>query len=455
MKTFLCILFSMICFRSYSQDLLIRKVNIIDVIHQKVIPKQTVLIVGNKIQQISSKPLKARNVTSINARGKYLIPSLWDMHVHIGHPSYLKAFVMNGVLGIRDMGGAASDANNGCESITPDSLFLWRRQIQDGERIGPRMFISGPPVSNTGWATSINISTPQEAVKAVNKLKADGVDFIKVYEKIPLEAYVALAAAAKEAGLTIAGHLPQETVSLAAAAAAGQRSIEHIRDPLLMSFTTDREELLLFFKDDNWSEADIKWGLDQFEKTKETIAALKENQTWLVPTLTVERAKLAVHDPEYQINPLRQALPPSVRKGFLNYVFEKKALSPMDRKSDSLWWQTQIKLVKRMFMEGINILAGTDCACQGGIPGDSLHEELRLLVEAGLSPGDALQTATFNPARFLNLVDTLGSVTPGKIADLLILNHNPLFDINATRSIHSVIINGRLRYTAKSGLVEY
>lgn len=388
--------------------------------------------------------MKRKNAVIINGKGKFLIPGLWDMHVHTVDSSYLKLFIINGVTGIRDMGGAATSANNGCESINHEKLMNWRKLIQSGLLIGPRMFISGPPVSNTGWATSINISTPETARNAVRKLKRFGVDFIKVYEAIPLETYLTLSKEAKASGLSIAGHVPMETVSLIEALNAGHRSVEHIRDPLLMCFTHDGEELLKFFKEDNWSDSDIEWGLKQFEQSSKVIEAFKKNQTWLVPTLTVEWAKVAVRDSLYVNDERRKMLPESVRKAFNNYAALKLAMSAKERKSDSLWWATQKRLVKRMHKERIPFMAGTDGACEGGIPGYNLHKELQLFVDAGLTPFEALQTATINPMIFLKMTDSLGSVEEGKIADLVILDRNPLEEISATYSIFAVVLNGQL-----------
>ena len=429
-------------------SILIQNINIVDVENNRILKKQDVLITKGIISQISAhRKHKVVAATIINGAGKYLIPGLWDMHVHIADSSYLKLFVVNGVLGIRDMGGADAGANNGCESITHERLMAWRKLIQSGLLIGPRMLISGPVVSNTGWPTSINIGTPEDARMAVKKLKEFGVDFIKVYERIPIDAYRTLAMEAKALGLPIAGHVPVETVSLLEAAEAGQRSIEHIRDPLLMCFTNNREELLEFFKNDNWSTSDVEWGLNRFGECAKTIEALKRNNTWLVPTLTVERAKIAVYEQQFVNDPIRTMLPKSVQQGFLEYVSKKLSLSSQKKKSDSLWWVSQMGLVRRMHGEGIGFLAGTDAACEGGLPGYSLHDELRLFVQAGLTPTEALKTATINPAKYLELTDSLGTIAKGKRADVVILNGNPLQDISNTKNIHAVISNGRIYHS--------
>lgn len=444
MKIFIFLLFSFFIFRGYTQDILIKHINVIDVNDKNIQYDKTILISKGKIQKISTRSIKAKNAVVINGKGKFLIPGLWDMHVHTVDSLYLKLFIINGITGIRDMGGAAISATNGCESIEHEKLMTWRKLIKSGLLIGPRMFISGPAVSNTGWATSINISTPESARNAVRKLKEFGVDFIKVYEKIPLETYLTLAKEAKASGLSIAGHVPIETVSLIEASNAGHHSIEHIRDPLLLCFTDDREEVLNFLKEDDWSETDIEWGLKQFEQSSNVIEALKKNQTWLVPTLTVEWAKVAIRDSLYVNDERRKILPESVREAFDNYMAKKLTLSAKDRKSDSLWWATQKLLVKRMHKERIPFMAGTDCACEGGIPGYSLHKELQLFVDAGLTPFEALQTATFNPVKFLKMTDSLGTVEKGKIADLVILDRNPIEDISATQSIFAVMLNGQL-----------
>ncbi len=415
----------------------------IDVVSGRALPNQTVVISGNRINKIGKSIVIPAKAHMINGKGKFLLPGLWDMHVHTGDPSYLDMFIANGVTGVRDMGGNAADANTGCESISPRILISWRLQILAGRRVGPRMLISGPAVSNTGWRTSLNVSTPDAARKAIRTLKTLGVDFVKVYEKIPIDAYRTLLGEAKKHGFPVAGHVPADTVSLLEAANAGQRSIEHIRDPLLMCFTDNRDELLTFLKEDDWPQDDAQWGVKQFEQCPSVQRAFRKNRTWLVPTLTVEKAKVAVEDPLFVADPRRDLLPSIVRSGFGKYVAKKKAQSDAERKSEHLWWRTQQLLVARMHSEGIGILAGTDSACEGGLPGFSLHDELALLVASGLKPIEALRTATINPARYLRRQNELGTVQAGKLADLVLLDGNPLQDITNSKKIHAVFANGR------------
>ncbi|MEO5859535.1 MAG: amidohydrolase family protein, partial [Pyrinomonadaceae bacterium] len=275
-------------------------------------------------------------------------------------------------------------------------------------------------------------------------------DFVKVYENIPIEAYRALLREAKMNSLTVAGHIPTNTVSLLEASNAGQRSIEHIRDPLLMCFTRDSDPLFGFFKEDHWNSTDVQWGLKQFKQCPDVIKAFRTNQTWLVPTLSVERSKVAVEDPLFVADPRRDSLPSSVRAGFNLYVAKKNAQTAADRRSDHLWWQTQQLLVARMNYEGIGILSGTDSACEGGLPGFSLHDELELLVASGLKSIEALRTATINPAQYLRRQNDLGTVQAGKLADLVLLDGNPLDAISNTKKIHAVFANGQ--YLSKGSL---
>ncbi len=419
---------------------------ILDVIDGSLVPDQTVLVGRDRILAIGpAKTLVPPSSAAVlDARGKYLIPGLWDMHVHTTDPSYFAFFVANGVTGIRDMGGGAPTATDGCESVRADRLLAWRSRIEAGELVGPRVVLSGPAASGSGAPTSLPVQTANEARAAVQSLRALGVDFVKVYEGIPLDAYLALAAAAREAGLPLAGHVPEGTVGLLDAFRAGHRSIEHIRDALLLCFTDDPMELARFFADDGWNPDDVAWGRSTSAQCPAVIEALRKSDVWFTPTLVVERAKVAVDDNSFVDDSRRARLPLSVRDAFAAYVRAKREQSPTERASERLWWRTQQQLVRRMNASGAKILAGTDAACQGGLPGFSLHTELALLVEAGLSPLAALQSATLNPARYFGTEESSRLVAPKARANLLLLDANPLEEISNSRRIHALVLRGKL-----------
>ena len=431
-----------------SRPIVLRNVTVIDVeaanADRASKGDQSVLVIGNRIAAVGKDIQVPASATVVDGRGKFLIPGLWDMHVHIVDPSYFAMFIGNGVTGVRDMGGGAVDTGDGCESMDVSLLFDWRRMILAGEWIGPRVMVSGPVANGTSGRGSLPVRTEDEARAAVDSLSALGVDFVKVYEKVPMEAYRTLLLQAKKSGLPVAGHVPVDVVTPVQAAELGQRSIEHVRDHLLTCFTSDRDELLRFFEADHWSPSDIEWGLARHDECPVAVRAFRKHSTWLVPTLTVERSKVAVEESAFIQDPARLLLPRSVQAAFTAYAREKLAQDPSDRASERLWWETQKRLVAEMHRQKVGILAGTDAACQGGIPGRSLHKEMQLLVETGLTPFEALRTATINPALYFGLGSELGAIRPGYIADLVLLNRNPVEDIRNAMSIEAVVVEGRL-----------
>lgn len=418
-------------------------VNVVDVRSGHILPHRTVIISGNSIIAIqdASAPLRP-DTEVVPSFGKYLLPGLWDMHVHVTDERYLHSFVANGVTGVRDMGGGLDEPSDGCESVKPSILLGWRSEVAAGRRIGPELVISGPVVSGSGWPSSLAVRSPGEAKLAVRTLKRSKVDFIKVYERIPLRAYEMLASEAKRNGLPFAGHLPEDVAPIVAIR-AGQRSIEHIRDALLVCFTSDLSELERFFAEDGWSDEDKRWGRAANGSCPALLREMREKEAWLTPTLTVEKAKVSVENAAYVQDMRRRFLPQSVRNGFSAYAKRKLAQAPSDRASERLWWRTQQKWVKRMSDERVKLLAGTDAACEGGLPGYSLHGELMEMVAAGLSPLNALRAATLEPARYFGRGDE-GEVKAGHRANLLLLDANPLTNIGNTQRIHAVILNGKV-----------
>jgi hypothetical protein len=233
-------------------------------------------------------------------------------------------------------------------------------------------------------------------------------------------------------------------VSLLSALAAGQRSVEHLRGPLLTCFTPDREELLRFFRDGAWTPSDVAWGEQLHADCPAALTALAEGGTWVTPTLVVERARISADDPQFLKDPRRGLLPKSVRQGFNAYVARNRSQPDAARRGDRARWEAQGRLVRRMRDAGAHVLAGSDAPCDGGVPGYSLHDELAALVEAGLSPLEALRSATSDPADYLARTEEIGSVAVGKQADLVLLAKNPLADIRGTREIEAVVLDGRL-----------
>ena len=250
----------------------------------------------------------------VEGKGKYLIPGLWDMHVHTADPSFLPLYLANGVTGVRDM-----------HALDPDRIFGLRKQVQEGKQPGPRIVAAGPLVDGPkpfvpGSLVAANAAEGREAVR---KLKKMGADFVKVYTKLPREAYLSIADEAKKQGLPFAGHVP-ESVSAAEASDLGQKSIEHLTGvELACSDREDelrREAVATLAKADNQAAMELLGRIgaraaDSFsdKKARALYARFVRNGTWHVPTLTVLHSLVSLDDPKFTADPRVKYMPPSLR----------------------------------------------------------------------------------------------------------------------------------------------
>jgi hypothetical protein len=409
-----------------------------------VSPDQTVVITGVKITSVapsSASPIP-KGARVLDAHGQFLIPGLWDMHVHSafgdwfpgGREVILPLFIANGVTGVRDMGGDLP------------VLFEWRKQIAVGELVGPRMVVSGPmldgylPGNKLRFPSSVPITTPESAIAAVDSLKFQGVDFIKVQSVISHDAYLAAAAEAHKQNLPIVGHVPDK-VRISETISAGQKSIEHLMG-IFEGCSTEEDKFVR-------GEGNLKLLLSTLDQSRcdAIIQSLARHQVWQCPTLAWQRGGTFLDQLDWDHQPLNKYVPPPWRNVTWRRFFDE--MMP-DLKKDPLalrqeYFKRNLQMVGTMHRAGVPYLAGTDAA--PGIyvmPGFSLHDELANFVEAGFTPMEALETATSLPARFLEQEKNLGSIEPGKIADLVLLGANPLADIHNTTNIRAVVANGRL-----------
>jgi imidazolonepropionase-like amidohydrolase len=414
-------------------------------------PDVTVVITGDRITAVgkSADINPPTNAVVVDATGKFLIPGLWDMHVHPYQKDYLPLFIANGVTGIRIMWGLPMHHE-------------WRKEIEQGTLLGPHMLIAGTIVDGPKpiWPGSITAGNAAEGRQAVLKSKQDGADFVKVYTLLPRDAYFAIADEAKKQGIPFAGHVTI-AVSAQEASAAGQKSIEHLtgilpacssrEDYLLKSaqetlatlLTTTNEPPSIFYK----NRQSGQMALDTYSPLRAgaLFAEFKKNHTWQCPTLIVLHNITFIDDPslasdsrlKYMPREIKSSWDPAKDFRFKNRTTEDVALGKKV-------YQKELKLVGAMQRAGVGILAGTDTANPYCFPGFSLHDELGLLVRAGLTPMQALQAATLNPARFMGREKDLGTIEPGKIADLVLLDANPLDNIANTRKITAVVFGGRL-----------
>ena len=436
--------------------LAVSDVTVIDATGTPAKPNMTVIITGDRITEIgpTARVSIPKNAKLVDAKGKFLIPGLWDMHVHtvIGTlpKFYFPLFIANGVTGVRDM---AADVG---------LLKRLRKDINDGRLLGPRLIggqmIDGPIPFWPGLP--ISVSDEATARQAVASAQNKGADFIKVYSLIPHDAYFALADEAKKRGIVFAGHVPF-SISAVEASDAGQKSIEHLEGIWLGCSTAEAELRKTLNKAVNdakdidqirtsvvrvLNDTELK-ALETYspEKAAALFARFAKNGTWQAPTLVVKRASAFMDDKDFTNDPRLQYLRRGMVESWKNQDdWRLQNRSPEISARARMIYQKELELVFAMHRAGVKILAATDAVVWYVVPGFSLHDELELFVKAGLTPMEALQSATLNPATYLGLSDVLGTIEQGKKADLVLLDANPLENIRNTRKINSVVVNGRL-----------
>ncbi len=438
-----------------SADLAIVHVTIINPSAGKPQPDMTIVIRGRNIVSVSlSKDLKlSPSAKVINGTGKFAIPGLWDMHSHFRDAARdLKMDVANGVLGIRNMGGVAKE------------VFPLRDAIASGRLLGPKIVASGPIVDGPdSWSNpqfTMSVKTPDQARAAVRSLRQQGADFIKVYDGLSRDAYFAIANEAKKLDLPFVGHIPS-AISVREASNAGQRTIEH-GVALAGGSTIEDEYIELRLDQSAFQEAihtknfslipakiarDETTMLDHFsqERADETYRLLARNNTFITPTLVTQRALTFIDDLNEKIDPRMQYVSADELKwwkpenGMLTKYRTPEYIAMRKRE-----YAKMLEEVHRAQMLGVRLLAGTDITIPYTYPGFSLHDELKLFVEAGLTPMQALETASASPAVLLGLSKIWGRVETGYTANLVLLSTDPLVDISNTRKIDSVVVNGKL-----------
>ncbi|HET9803862.1 MAG TPA: amidohydrolase family protein [Candidatus Acidoferrum sp.] len=445
------------CKKSQIASVAILHVTVIDATGAPPEADQTVLIEKEKI--VALGPSRTVFVPSgaeiVDGSGKYLIPGLADMHIHLtgaGEPDGSRKFILpllvaNGITTVRDMGGYL------------ESLIPLRREIEEGKRLGPRIVFAGPYLDGEppAFEPAMIVANRDDAEAAISWLKQRGVDFAKVQSNLSREAYFAIALTCRNEHVTFSGHVP-DRVTATEAADAGQRSIEHLTCELRACSSRENELMRKQFhvvaKQATTAESkarQLAWQREVLDSySAERAAALMEKfraqQTWQTPTLILLRND-AFPVPNFHLadDPNTKYVPSNFLGGWSqNYEVQMKNVSAEELSLRAALLEKSSALVGLMQKSGVKILAGTDSAAPYVVPGFSLHEELELLVQAGLTPMEALQTATRNPAEFLGRLDSQGTIAAGKNADLVLLDANPFEDIRNTRKISAVLLRGRL-----------
>ena len=388
------------------------------------------------------------NAQAVDATGKFLIPGLWDMHVHWYDDRFVSLFIANGVTGVRQMWGMPMH-------------FDWRERTRSGALVAPRFAIASTIVDgpNPVWPGSIVVNDAVEARATVRKIKDGGFDFVKVYSQLSRESYLAIADEAKKLGIPFAGHVPS-SMTVIEASNAGQRSIEHLTGVLTATsaaeeeVTRQRAEIRKALGGkplDTTARAALRQ-LDErvlatYDETKASalFATFVRNGTWHSPTLVVLRSMASLDDPAFTSDPRLKYMPPSIRNSWVpKNDFRLSTRTPEDYAAARRLFRKQLEVVGAMHRAGVKLIAGTDVLNPFAFPGFSLHDELALLVEAGLTPVEALKAATLNAADYLGQRNVRGTIESGKSADLVLLDANPLENVANTKRIASVVFDGRL-----------
>jgi Amidohydrolase family len=422
-----------------AQDLVVRNVTVVDVTNGTLKPGMDVLISGVTIKSVSATSGAGRTRV-VDGAGKFLIPGLWDMHAHVWEKeSLFYLYIGSGVTGVRDLGS----------SIKP--LRQWEAEVKAGKTVGPRIVTAGAPLNAPGLTPFPKlpeefVGTAAEGRAAVDKLHESGADFIKPLY-VRRDAYLAAVKRAKELHMPVAGHLPPD-ISLREAIDAGQVTIEHM--PISLSCSSLEAEVLKARVDAEKSGKQRTGPsrqqlIDTFSEShcRENLEYMRKNNVRITPTLAYGMVRNDIQCGVAMKYPALKYVPDDLLK-----TWEPKR-PPVPCTSEQLEQQRKDfeytgKLIKLLQNVGVGILAGTDSGDPYVIPGFALHQELQQLVRAGLTPAEALRSATLEPATFFGKERVLGSVDPGKDADLVLLNANPLADISNTLRIEAVFVKGNL-----------
>lgn len=441
-------------------DIVIKNVHVIDA-KNGLQKDMTVLIKGNRIGKIgkSSDVKYANGSTIIDGKGKYLLPGLWDAHVHLVFedaltPAMFKLFLAHGITSVRDTGGQL-------HLVLPE-----REKARKDPQNNPRVMVAGPlldgvPTVYDGSSANnphlgVGSATVEAANKTADEMLAADVDMLKAYEMLTPEAFKAILAKANKVGIPVSGHVPL-SMDVIEASDAGMNSMEHMRN-LEFACSSDWKDLLatrqkMLFDGKDQAGSMLRRNIHQAQRSHaianqdpirrtEILKHLANNGTWQIPTFTIMTsvAERFFVRPDWQAS--FKYLPASVEK---NWTTNSLAFAKTPMNSDNTAYANwMFDMVGHLKEANVGIMAGTDCPIFFLTPGYSLHEELALLVKAGLTPLEAIEAATVKPAEYFKLDKELGLVQEGMLADLLLLDADPLEDIRNTLKIQAVIRDGKL-----------
>ena len=412
------------------REIVFRSVNIIPMDKERVIENQTVVVKNGIISAVgdASKIKYGKDALVIEAKGKYLIPGLAEMHAHVPPIDDMEPmkevvllFALKGVTTIRGMLGH------------PLHLEL-RNKLQRDEIIGPRFYTSGPSFNGN------SVKTAEAGAALVRQQKLAGYDFLKLHPGLTKETFAAMAKTAKEVNIPFAGHVSFD-VGVWRAIDAGYATIDHLDGfveslvPGIENMTEQQNGLFAMFSS---ARADTT-------RIPKLMNALKEKNIWVVPTQALaERWFAPGKDPEALRNePEMIYMAPNTVAGWVNTKKNLMSNPGYNAESINRFIALRRKLIYECNKNGVGLLLGSDAPQVFDVPGFSVHHELQYMVDAGLTPYEALRTGTVNVAAFYKRPNDMGTIKSGAVSDLVLLNGNPLKEIRETRNIEGVMVGKR------------
>jgi imidazolonepropionase-like amidohydrolase len=408
------------------QDVIFQSVNVVPMDSETVLQNQTVVVRNGRIVSITAggKIAPGNKSIVIDGKGKYLIPGLAEMHAHVPPNDDMESmkevsllFALKGVTMMRGMLGH------------PRHIEL-RSMLQKGEIVGPRFYTSGPSFSGN------SVKTPEAAAELVRQQKQAGYDFLKLHPGLTKETFAAMVKTAKEVNIPFAGHVSYD-VGVWRAIDAGYATIDHL-DGFVESLVPGIENLP---EQENGIFGMLSSARADTTKIPKLMAALREKNIWVVPTQALaERWFAPDKSPEsLAAEPEMKYMAPSTITGWTNSKKSLMSNPSFDAAAVNRFIQLRRKLIYECNKNGVGLLLGSDAPQVFDVPGFSIHHELQYMVDAGLTPYQALKTGTANVGTFYKQKD-LGTIKAGSVSDLVLLSGNPLTDISQTKNIQGVMV---------------
>jgi imidazolonepropionase-like amidohydrolase len=437
-------------FSAEQADLIIRQATVVDVEHARTQPNQSVVVRGADIVAVGEDKAIARQWRAprqVDAKGRYLIPGLWDMHVHFGggpelieeNKALLPLYIAHGITTIRDASGDL-----------PAQVLQWRGQIREGSLMGPQLFTSGAKIEGVKpvWKGTIEVGNQADLDAAFVRLKEDKVDFVKITDStLSPDLFLAAVRGARANGLRASGHIPM-ALTVQQAVDAGISSIEHL-DYAYKAGVKNEAEIAAAFADKRIDRAEANRQLDAGFDPATAMAAYRgfaAKGVYVTPTLNGGRILDFLDQDDHANDPYLAYIGPKLRATYAWRVERAAKATPAQIEARHREYHQVAAVLPMLQQAGVTIMAGTDAGFLNAFnyPGIGLHDELSLFVKEGLSPAQALSAATRAGPSWFGMLDRYGGIAAGKAADMVLLDANPLQDITATRRIDAVLLRGQV-----------